>query len=320
MELTELRIIVTGGAGFIGSHLVDRLIEMNNHVIIYDNFDKYYDDKEKNIKNHLGNQNFTLIKSDILDYKKLYKAMNKVDIVFHLAAQAGVRYSLDNPIKTNIVNTSGTLKVLKAAKKNKVKKVVFASSSSVYGEPQYMPLDEKHPTKPISIYAASKLAAENYCQIFDYILDLPTIILRYHTVYGPRQRPEMAIHKWIRQLFQNVPPVIYGDGNQTRDFTYIDEIIDGTLKAAEIENAEGEIFNLGGGSRKRINDVIKLILILTGKEDINPIYEDSKPGDIYDTYADISKARKILGYSPKMTLDSGIRQFIKWFKSRALAQ
>jgi len=316
MDLSGIRIMVTGGAGFIGSHLVDRLIEMGNNVVVYDNFDEYYTGKEENIRDHLGNPNFTLIKGDILDYNALCKSMNKVDIVFHLAAQAGVRYSLENPLKTNTVNTSGTLNVLSAAKKNRVKKVVFASSSSVYGALQYMPVDEKHPTNPISIYGASKLVAEKYCQIYNNFLDLPTIILRYHTVYGPRQRPDMAICKWTKLLLSNKLPIIYGDGKQTRDFTYVEDIIDGTLKAAEIEDAEGEVFNLGGGSKTSINDTVKLLLKLTDKEDIDPIYKKPKMGDVHDTLADISKARKILGYYPKVNLYNGMIQFIRWEKSQ----
>lgn len=315
MELNGLNIMVTGGAGFIGSHLVDRLIEMGNHVIVYDNFDEYYAGKEDNIQNHLGDPNFSLIKADILDYDALHKAMNKVDIVFHLAAQAGVRYSLENPIKTNTVNTTGTLNVLRAAKQNRLKKIVFASSSSVYGLPQYMPVDEKHPTNPVSIYGASKLAAERYCRI----LVLPTIILRFHTVYGPRQRPDMAIHKWFQRLFQNKPPVIYGDGEQTRDFTHIDDIIDGTLKSAETEGVEKEIFNLGSGSNVSVNTVVELLLKLTDKTDIKPIYTQPKLGDVPHTHADISKARNLLGYNPKVTFESGIRQFVKGYKSYSQA-
>ena len=311
MELNAQKFMVTGGAGFIGSHLVDRLIKMNNQVIVYDNFDEYYAGKENNIQNHLCDPNFTLIKADILDYDTLHKAMNKVNVVFHLAAQAGVRYSTENPLKTNTVNTTGTLNVLKAAKQNGIKKIVFASSSSVYGVPQYMPVDEKHPTNPVSIYGASKLAAEKYCQI----LGLQIIMLRYHTVYGPRQRPDMAIHKWTRLLFQNKPPIIYGDGQQTRDFTYIDDIIDGTLKSAETEGVEKEIFNLGSGSNVSVNTVVQLLLELTDKTDIEPIYTPPNLGDVSHTYADISKAKKFLGYIPRMTFETGIQLYVKWFKS-----
>jgi len=315
MELNGLNIMVTGGAGFIGSHLVDRLIKMGNHVIVYDNFDEYYVGKEENIRNHLCDPNFTLIKADILDYDTLRKAMNKVDIVFHLAAQAGVRCSLENPLKTNIVNTTGTLNVLNGAIANGLKKVIFASSSSVYGATQYMPIDEKHRTNPVSVYGVSKLAAEKYCGIYSEIHNLPTVILRYHTVYGPRQRPDMAIHKWTRRLFQNKPPVIYGDGEQTRDFTYIDDIIDGTLKSAEIEGIEKEIFNLGSGSNVSVNTVVELLLKLTDKTDIEPIYTEPNLGDVPHTHADISKARNLLGYNPRVTFETGIQLYIKWFKS-----
>ena len=309
MELHGLDILVTGGAGFIGSHLVDRLIEMDNHVIVYDNFDDFYLGKEKNIQNHLNNSNFTLINADILDYEKLVNATINIDIIFHLAAQAGVRYSLEYPLKTNTVNTTGTLNILRASKQNDIKKIIFASSSSVCGEPQYMPVDEKHPTNPVSIYGASKLIGEKYCQILSN-----AIILRYHTVYGPRQRPEMAIHKWIRGLFANEAPIIYGDGEQTRDFTYIDDIIDGTLKAAETEGIEKEIFNLGSGRNISVNKLMNLLLKLTHKEEIKPIYSAPKIGDVPDTYADITKAKNTLGYSPDVALENGIRQFIEWYK------
>ena len=316
LKLNGLRILITGGAGFIGSHLVDRLIEMGNHVIVYDNFDEYYVGKEDNIKHHFENSNFTLIKADILDYNTLCKAMNEVDIVFHLAAQAGIRYSLANPLKTNTVNTSGTLNVLNSTRENRVRKVIFASSSSVYGAPQYVPVDESHPQNPISFYGVSKLAAERYCQLFNNSRELQVKILRYHTVYGPRQRPDMAIHKWTRRLFENKPPVIYGDGKQTRDFTYIDDIIDGTVKAAEIDDLEEKIFNLGSGLRVSVNTVVRLVSTLTNKEDIHPIYEEPKLGDVHDTYADISKARKILGYNPSVTLEHGVRRFIEWFEQK----
>ena len=316
MDLKGLKIMVTGGAGFIGSHLVDELIRMDNNVVVYDNLDSYYAGKEENIKTNMGNPNLSFLNLDILDYHALCRVMKKVDVIFHLAAQPGVRYSLENPQKTNAVNTTGTLNVLMAAKQNHVKKIIFASSSAVYGIPQYMPVDETHPTRPISIYGASKLAAEKFCQIYNGLLNLPIIILRYHTVYGPRQRPDMAIYKWTQQLSENKHPVIYGTGEQTRDFTYVGDVINGTLKAGQIDDVKGEIFNLGGGSRVSVNEVVKLLLKLTGKKDINPIYEPPKLGDVPDTYADISKGRNILGYKPKVSLDAGVRQFIEWFRSR----
>lgn len=320
MELNELLVMVTGGAGFIGSHLADKLLAMKNRVIIYDNFDEYYSGKERNIQHHHESSNLKVINADILDYDTLGKCMKKVDVVFHLAAQPGVRYSFENAQKTNTVNTTGTLNVLKAAKERHIKKFIFASSSSVYGAPEYLPIDEKHPTTPISVYGVTKLAAERYCQIYNSSLDLPTVILRYHTVYGPRQRPDMAIYKWTERLFENKPPIIYGDGQQTRDFTYVDDITDGTLKAAETDGVEGETFNLGGGERTSVNRTVRMLLNFTVKEDIEPIYDSFKLGDVFHTYADISKGKKLLGYDPKINLEKGIRKFIEWFELTRVGQ
>lgn len=309
--------MVTGGAGFIGSHLVDKLIEKRNTVIVCDNLDEYYVGKEENIRHNLGNSHFEFFQLDILDYGALCRLMKKIDVIFHLAAQPGVRYSLENPQKTNTINTTGTLNVLEAAKKNNVKKIVFASTSAVYGVPQYMPVDEIHPANPISVYGVSKLAAEKFCRIYDDSFDLSTIILRYHTVYGPRQRPDMAIHKWTSQLIENEHPIIFGEGNQTRDFTYIDDIVNGTVKAAETDDIEGETFNLGSGKRLSVNDVLRLLQKVTKKENVNPVYDAPKIGDVSDTYADITKAKKRLGYNPTTTLENGIKRFIKWYESRS---
>ena len=313
MKLNGQNVMATGGAGFIGSHLVDRLIDHGNKTIVYDNFDDYYKGKYANIKHNLKNPNFKLITADILDYKNLLKHIKNTDVVFHLAAQPGVRFSTRNPIKTNSVNITGTLNVLRAAKEANVKKVIFASSSSVYGPPKYMPVDEKHPTEPISIYGASKLAAENYCKIFNDQLGLPVVILRYHTVYGSRQRPNMAFYKWTRQIFEKKRITIYGNGTQTRDFTHIGDAINGTIKATETDGIEGEVFNIGGGSRISVNDVVNLLIKLIG---INAeiAYWPPKLGDVPDTHADISKAKEILGYSPKVSLEGGLKRFINWFK------
>lgn len=316
--LTGLKIMVTGGAGFIGSHLVEKLVGMRNTVIVYDNFDRYYLGKEKNIQYLIDNDFFRLIKADILNYEILLKSMKGVDVVFHLAAQPGVRFSMVNPIRTSQVNIIGTLNVLKAARKMGVKRVIFASSSSVYGQPKYLPINEGHPTEPISIYGASKLAAEKYCQIFNDQLNLPVVILRYHTVYGPRQRPDMAIYKWTQAIFEGKPVTIYGDGTQTRDFTFITDIISGTIKAAEVEGIDGETFNLGGGSRVSVNNVVKLLIQISGVEDVQVNYEPPKLGDVSDTHADINKARKILGFNPRVPLKEGLKCFIEWYKKYKL--
>jgi len=309
------RVVVTGAAGFIGSHLADRLLSMGAEVVAIDNFDTYYEGKEQNVQHNLGNPRYKLIKLDILELDSLIDAFKGADVVFHLAAQPGVRFSMNNPHKTNRINVSGTLNVLLAVLKCGVKRLVYASSSSVYGVPVYLPMDENHPTNPISVYGASKLAAEKYCRVFYEAYKLPVVILRYHTVYGPRQRPDMAIHKWTKRLLEGKPPIIYGDGKQTRDFTYIDDIVDGTIKAAETENIEGETFNLGSGKRTEINKIVKMLLKITGK-DINPVYEPAKKGDVPHTHADITKAKKILGYSPKFTLDDGLEKFVSWYESK----
>lgn len=323
MKLEELKILVTGGAGFIGSHLTDVLLRKNNRVIIYDNFDEYYMGKDRNIRHNLENPNCMLLQHDICDFETLLKSMKGVDVIFHLAAQAGVRYSLKNPVKVNAVNTLGTLNVLNAARKLDVKRVIYASSSSVYGVLKYLPVDEKHPTNPISIYGASKLAAEKYCMAYYHLFHVPIVLLRYYTVYGPRQRPDMAIYKWTKQLFERKPLSIYGNGNQTRDFTYVDDIVEGTIKAAEVEIVKGEIFNLGSGTRISVNNTLKLLGKISGNEDAEIVHEPQKLGDVSDTYADITKARKILGSNPKVCFSDGLNRFINWFKmedrSKAIA-
>jgi len=320
LKLENLRVLVTGGAGFIGSHLAEKLMEMKNKVIVYDNFDKYYVKKEGNIKHLIRNPLFTLVKADVLDYEKLRNVTKGVDIVFHLAAQPGVRFSFEDPMKTSNVNIIGTLNVLKAAKDANVKKVIFASSSSVYGRPRYLPVDEDHPTEPISIYGASKLAAEKYCQIFNDQLNLPVIILRYHTVYGPRQRPDMAIHKWANAIFENKPITIYGDGTQSRDFTFISDIIEGTIRAAEVDDIGGEIFNLGGGNKISVNDVVKMLIETSEVDNVQIVYEPPKLGDVSDTHADIAKARKIIGFDPKMQLKDGLKCFVEWYRKYKLGR
>jgi UDP-glucose 4-epimerase len=311
------KVLVTGGAGFIGSHLVDALLSRGAKVIVYDNFDEYYTRKEENIRHNFGNPSFKLLRADVLDYEVLSSCMKGVDVVFHLAAQPGVRYSMENPAKTSSVNVLGTLNVLRAAKEADVRRVVYASSSSVYGNPMYTPVDESHPLRPISIYGASKVAAELYCRVFHEQLGLPVVILRYFTVYGPRQRPDMAIYRWTEQMFEGRPLTIYGDGRQARDFTYVEDAVSATLRAAEVEGVDGEVLNVGGGRRVSVNEVVGILAKVAGAE-VKLAYEPSRLGDVEATHADISKARRLLDFEPRTKLEDGLREFIKWYKAHRL--
>ncbi|EMR74213.1 nucleoside-diphosphate-sugar epimerase [Thaumarchaeota archaeon SCGC AB-539-E09] len=311
MILKNKKILITGGAGFIGSHLSEILVK-SNCVTVYDYFSKFYKGKEKNIAKIKYNPNFKLVKGDIRNFKDISNAMKNVDIVFHLAAQPGVRYSLLNPAETNNVNTEGTLNVLEAAKDNKVERVVNASSSSVYGEEVSLPIKETETLKPISIYGASKLACEHYCRIYHDTYGLDVVSLRFFTAYGPRQRPDMAFHRFVRQIHDNKPITIYGDGTQSRDFTYVSDIVNGVIASAVADNIDGESFNLGGGKRTVLNDVLTILKDLLGEYDV--VYESRKKGDVTHTFADITKAKKMLDYDPQINIREGLQKFISWYK------
>jgi len=314
MELKDKKILVTGGAGFIGSNLVDKLLQMGNKVIVYDNFDDFYTGKEKNIEHNLKNSNFRLLKGDILDYSTLVSTLKGVDVVFHEAAQCGVRYSIENPEKANRVNVNGTLNVLMAAKQQRVKKMVFASSSSIFGKPLYVPMDEGHQTNPNSPYGVSKLAAEKYCRSFHEVYGVNVICLRYFSVYGPRGRPDQVIYAFASAIHNNRSPVIYGSGNQTRDFTFVSDVVDATILAAEQENIGGEVFNIGYGREISINEVFNKVVERLGKKgEIKPKYVESYKGEFPRTLADNTKARKILGWKPKTEFEKGLKIFVNWF-------
>ena len=313
MVIEGVKVMITGGAGFIGSHIADDLLERRNIVVCYDNFSPYYSGKERNVRNNLNNPSYHLVKADILDFGALSQAMKDVDVVFHLAAQPGVRYSVGHPLEVSQINVGGTINILEAARQRRVRKIVYASSSSVYGNPECMPISEEHPLHPISPYGASKLAGEKYCEVYQRLYGMDTVILRYFTVYGPRQRPDMAIFRFVKQISEGKRPVVYGDGKQTRDFTYVNDIVAGTIAAAEIEGYAGEAFNLGGGHRISVNGLLQRLIELLAKDDvIRPIYEAAKLGDIENTHADIKKARSILGYEPKTSLKEGLKNFIDW--------
>lgn len=306
-----MKALVTGCAGFIGSHLVDKLLTKEFKVIGIDAFTDYYPRavKERNIEKALKHRNFILIEKDILTMNDF----PDVDIIFHEAAQPGVRTSWGRSFEVYVQNNIlVTQKLLDFYKDKEIKKFVFASSSSVYGNAKKIPIKEKALPRPISPYGVTKLACENLCYLFSENYNISIVILRYFTVYGPRQRPDMAIHKFIEAALHNKEITVFGNGNQTRDFTYISDVIEATLLAAE-SNITYEIFNIGGGTRISINDLLQLIENITGKK-IKVKYSDFQKGDVYHTCADISKAQKILGYKPKTSIEEGLKKQIEWIK------
>lgn len=305
-----MKYLVTGGAGFIGSHLCGRLMK-KGEVVCLDSFDPYYDPqvKRKNIEPFMDNPYFELVEGNILDKQLLFDLFEDVDYVFHDAAQAGVRISVDEPSKSHSANSTGTLNVLEAAVNSGVHKVINASSSSVYGKVSYLPFDEKHPNVPVSPYGASKLIAEHYCRIFNEIHGLDTISLRYFTVFGPRMRPDLAINIFTKKALKNETIEILGDGNKTRDFTFIDNIVDANMRA--MDRGSGS-YNIGGGERVSILELAEKIISITNSES-EIIYSESVKGDAEHTWSDVSKARMDLGYSPTIGLDEGLKRYVQWY-------
>ncbi len=309
-----MKALVTGCAGFIGSHLTERLLKEGFEVIGIDCFTDYYsrEIKEKNIENALNHKNFEFIEEDILPLEDF----PDVDYVFHEAAQAGVRKSWGESFEVyTINNVLATQKLLEFYKDNRIKKFVFASSSSVYGDVE-LPMRENSLLKPVSPYGVTKLAAENLCYLYYKNYSIPTISLRYFTVYGPRQRPDMAIHKFVKAIFNDEEITVYGDGTQTRDFTYIDDITEANILAANSE-IEGEVFNVGGGSRISVNKLINEIEKIVGNK-ARVKYVEKQKGDVRNTWADVSKAEAILNWKPKVKIKEGIKRFTEWYRTSRL--
>jgi UDP-glucose 4-epimerase len=310
-----MKSIVTGCAGFIGSHLAERLLKEGHEVVGIDNFSDYYpkEIKEKNIENLLEAEEFLLIEEDINNLN-LKEIVEGADYVFHQAAQAGVRASWGENFKiytdSNILATQA---LLEAVKGTNIKKFVYASSSSVYGDVSSLPMRERDAPKPVSPYGVSKLAAEHLCYLYWKNFGVPTVSLRYFTVYGERQRPDMAFHRFIKAILTQNEIVVYGDGRQTRDFTYVRDIVEANILAIEYEK-NGEVFNIGGGNRISINEVIRILEELTGLK-ANVKYVEKQKGDVRDTYADISKAKKELGYNPRVDIKEGLKREIEWIRS-----
>ena len=305
-----MKALVTGCAGFIGSHLVDRLLEQGHKAIGIDCFTDYYsrEIKNKDISNALNNKSFELIEEDILEMDKY----PEVDYVFHLAAQAGVRASWGKSFEIYTRNNiEATQKLLEFYKDLSIKKFAYASSSSVYGDTE-LPMKENSLLKPVSPYGVTKLAGENLCYLYYKNYGVPTISLRYFTVYGPRQRPDMAIHKFVKAILNDGNILIFGDGEQTRDFTFVDDAVEANILAAESDIA-GEVFNIGGGTRISVNELIKKIEDVTGKK-AKVKYMEKQKGDVRDTRADVNKAKADLGWTSKVEIDEGLKKFVDWWK------
>ncbi|HEV2227069.1 MAG TPA: NAD-dependent epimerase/dehydratase family protein [Nitrososphaerales archaeon] len=312
--MAEKNVLVTGGAGFIGSHLTERLLEMGANVTVYDTFDKFYTGKEANLSNVASSPRFSLVDGDILDREKLHAATKGVDVIIHEAGQAGVGFSVESPLVTNAVNVQGTLNVLLSAKSCGVKRVVNASSSSIFGVPQYLPMDESHPASPTSPYGVSKLAAEQYGKAFHHVYGLDFVSLRYFSVYGPRGRPDQVIHRFTKNLVEGKPPLIKGDGSQSRDFTNVNDVVSATILAALTAGIGGEAFNIGFGARTSVKQLAEKLILLTGMEGkTNPQYEEESKGDFPHTQADNKKAASLLGWTPRIGLDEGLKNYVEWF-------
>lgn len=319
----EKNILITGGAGFIGSHLVERLLgEGTWRVTVVDDLNDFYSPeiKRANIAPFRDAANFSFVESDIRNAEAMRKVFdaNEFDAVVHLAARAGVRPSLCHPKLYAETNINGTLNLLELARDFDIKKFVFGSSSSVYGVNSKVPFSEDDRiNQPISPYASTKAAGELLCHTYSHLFDIRTVCLRFFTVYGARQRPDLAIHKFTRLIAEGKPVQVFGDGTTRRDYTYIDDIIQGVRASIDYDNSMHEVFNLGESETTELSRLINLLEKSLGVEAVVD-RQPMQPGDVPVTYADVSKARKLLNYDPRTKIEDGIPRFVEWFRESQL--
>jgi UDP-glucose 4-epimerase len=313
------RILVTGGAGFIGSHIVDKLMEDGYVVTVLDNL---HTGSMENIDRHTNKRNLGFINGDIRDIDLVKKVLKEVDVVFHEAALASVTLSVKDPILTDQINVEGTLSLLKASCDQNVKRFIYASSAAVYGKTKSPCKKEDDHLSPTSPYGVSKLAAENYVQVFQRLYGIETVCLRYFNVYGPRQRVDVhgsyggVISIFINRILNNMPPTINGDGEQTRDFVYIDDVVKANMLAMNTEKGTGEAFNIATGKGASINKVAETLKHIMNKTELKDVHTEPRPTDIKHGYADISKARKILGYEPQFSIEQGLTELVNWYTNK----
>jgi nucleoside-diphosphate-sugar epimerase len=307
-----MRYLVTGGAGFIGSNTVDELVRRGHSVVVLDDLSSGKEDNLAEIRNKI-----TMIKGSITDIEVVRKAMHEAEYVLHLAARTSVPRSVKDPIETNKINIDGTLNVLVAAKELKVKRVVFAASSSAYGETPTLPKVESMQPEPISPYGVTKYVGELYGQTFGRCYGLENVALRYFNIFGPRQDPGSpysgVLAKFCAAFLEDSQPVVFGDGEQTRDFTYVDNAVQANLLACEAPNVSGKVFNVGVGGRVSLNQVLLELGKITGKK-LEAKYEPPRDGDIRDSQADISQAQESLGYQPIVTFEEGLARTYEWYR------
>ena len=308
-----MRYLVTGGAGFIGSNTVDELVRRGHSVVVLDDLSGGKEENLVEVRNKI-----TFIKGNITDIEVVRKAIFEADYVIHLAARTSVPYSMKDPIETNRINIDGTLNVLVAARDAKVKRIVFAASSSAYGETPTLPKTESMQPQPISPYGVTKYVGELYAQTFGRCYGLENVSLRYFNIFGPRQDPGSpysgVLAKFCTAFLEETEPVIFGDGSQSRDFTYVDNAVQANLLACEAPRASGKVFNVGTGERINLNEIVEALCKISGKR-LQPRYDPPRDGDIRDSQADITQARGLLGYEPQVGLAEGLQRTFEWYRA-----
>ena len=311
-------IVVTGGAGFIGSHLIDKLLAEGHTVTNIDNFDPFYDEsiKRENIKGHLGYDTYSLYEVDIRDKEALNKAIpDNTDAIVHLAAKAGVRPSIADPIAYQEVNVAGTQNMLEVTREKDIKQFVFASSSSVYGKNPNVPWKEDDAVlQPVSPYASTKVSGELLGHVYSHLYDIRFLALRFFTVYGPRQRPDLAIHKFLRLMSEGKKITLFGDGSTMRDYTYIDDIVGGIIAAIKYKDSMYEVINLGNNQTVELLELVEAIEKASGIT-AKKIFGPEQPGDVKRTWADVEKAKATFNYRTDFSIDKGLTEFSRWFEN-----
>ncbi|KTG09032.1 UDP-glucose 4-epimerase [Haloprofundus marisrubri] len=314
-----MRILVTGGAGFIGGHLTEAFVAEGNDVTVLDNFEPFYDlgIKRRTVERCRAvaadsEGSYELIEGDVRDSDLVSDLVCDAEAVVHQAAQAGVRTSVDEPREVTDINLGGLVNVLESAARSETRRVILASSSSVYGKPQSLPYTEEHQTEPVSPYGVTKLAGEHYARVYNELHGLPTVCLRYFTVYGPRMRPNMAISNFVSRCYNGEPPVIYGDGSQTRDFTYVDDIVDANRSLLATDAADGGVLNVGSSDNISIRELAVAVRDQLAPE-LDIVYEEPRQADAEHTHASVEKAQEAIGYEPSRSIEEGVREFIDWY-------